>query len=253
MIMKRNIVIYGFIAAALALVGCSKQQDSFENKLFVNANSYRNEVRVATDEGVKTLNRSVELGIAQPMSNDIHVNFVKSPELLDIYRRAYYDPEVELLPENVCDLSGVEAVIRAGDVASKPVTLTFNGLDKLDYTKSYVLPVSIKSDGIEVLNSSRTLYYVVKEASLVNCVAELKSNRAWPVWDNFDKVKNLETFTMEALINCHAFNNDSKIETVMGVEDHFLIRIGDVTIPSNQIQIAVAYKDVEAVLRIAVM
>mgnify|MGYP002462450110 FL=1 len=243
--MKRNIVIYGFIAAALALVGCSKQQDSFENKLFVNANSYRNEVRVATDEGVKTLNRSVELGIAQPMSNDIHVNFVKSPELLDIYRRAYYDPEVELLPENVCDLSGVEAVIRAGDVASKPVTLTFNGLDKLDYTKSYVLPVSIKSDGIEVLNSSRTLYYVVKEASLVNCVAELKSNRAWPVWDNFDKVKNLETFTMEALINCHAFNNDSKIETVMGVEDHFLIRIGDVTIPSNQIQIAVAYKDVE--------
>lgn len=245
MIMKRNIVIYGFIAAALALVGCSKQQDSFENKLFVNANSYRNEVRVATDEGVKTLNRSVELGIAQPMSNDIHVNFVKSPELLDIYRRAYYDPEVELLPENVCDISGVEAVIRAGDVASKPVTLTFNGLDKLDYTKSYVLPVSIKSDGIEVLNSSRTLYYVVKEASLVNCVAELKSNRAWPVWDNFDKVKNLETFTMEALINCHAFNNDSKIETVMGVEDHFLIRIGDVTIPSNQIQIAVAYKDVE--------
>lgn len=245
MIMKRNIVIYGFIAAALALVGCSKQQDSFENKLFVNANSYRNEVRVATDEGVKTLNRSVELGIAQPMSNDIHVNFVKSPELLDIYRRAYYDPEVELLPENVCDLSGVEAVIRAGDVASKPVTLTFNGLDKLDYTKSYVLPVSIKSDGIEVLNSSRILYYVVKEASLVNCVAELKSNRAWPVWDNFDKVKNLETFTMEALINCHAFNNDSKIETVMGVEDHFLIRIGDVTIPSNQIQIAVAYKDVE--------
>lgn len=245
MIMKRNIVIYGFIAAALALVGCSKQQDSFENKLFVNANSYRNEVRVATDEGVKTLSCSVELGIAQPMLNDIHATFVKSPELLDIYRRAYYDPEVELLPENVCDLSGVEAVIRAGDVASKPVTLTFNGLDKLDYTKSYVLPVSIKADGIEVLNSSRTLYYVVKEASLVNCVAELKSNRAWPVWDNFDKVKNLETFTMEALINCHAFNNDSKIETVMGVEDHFLIRIGDVTIPSNQIQIAVAYKDVE--------
>lgn len=245
MIMKRNIVIYGFIAAALALVGCSKQQDSFENKLFVNANSYRNEVRVATDEGVKTLSRSVELGIAQPMSNDIHATFTKSPELLDIYRRAYYDSEVELLPENVCDLSGVEAVIRAGDVASKPVTLTFKGLDKLDYTKSYVLPVSIKADGIEVLNSSRTLYYVVKEASLVNCVAELKSNRAWPVWDNFDKVKNLETFTMEALINCHAFNNDSKIETVMGVEDHFLIRIGDVTIPSNQIQIAVAYKDVE--------
>ncbi len=244
--MKRyTAAIYGVMTAALVLVGCSKQGDVFENKLFVNADSYRNEVRVATDEGVKTLTRSIELGIARPVSGDIHVSLVKAPELLETYREAYYDLDVELLPDDVCDLSGVEAVIRAGDVASSPADITFNGLDKLDYSRSYVLPVAVQADGIEVLGSSRTLYYVVKEASLVNVVGDLKSNRAWPVWDNFDKVKNLEAFTMEALVNCHAFNNDSKIETVMGVEDHFLVRIGDVTIPSNQIQIACAYKDVE--------
>ena len=241
--MKRTGIF--IFAAALALVGCSKQDGSFENKMFIKADSYRSEVRVATDEGVKTLKRSLSVAIAQPLENDIDVKVVKSPELLETYRKAWYEPAAELLPDENCDLEGLSTVLRGGDVASKDIELTFTGLDKLDYSKVYVLPVTIVSDGVAVLERAKTMYYVVKEASLVNYVADLKGNRSWPVWDNWDQVKNLEAFTMEALINCHAFNNESKILTVMGVEDHFLVRIGDVTIPANQIQIACAYKDVE--------
>lgn len=241
--MKRTGIF--IFAAILALVGCSKQDGSFENKMFIKADSYRSEVRVATDEGVKTLKRNLSVAIAQPLENDIDVKVVKSPELLETYRKAWYEPTAELLPDENCNLEGLFTVLRGGDVASKDIELTFTGLDKLDYSKVYVLPVTIVSDGVAVLERAKTMYYVVKEASLVNYVADLKSNRSWPVWDNWDQVKNLETFTMEALINCHAFNNESKILTVMGVEDHFLVRIGDVTIPANQIQIACAYKDVE--------
>lgn len=241
--MKRTGIF--IFAAILALVGCSKQDGSFENKMFIKADSYRSEVRVATDEGVKTLKRNLSVAIAQPLENDIDVKVVKSPELLETYRKAWYEPAAELLPDENCNLEGLSTVLRGGDVASKDIELTFTGLDKLDYSKVYVLPVTIVSDGVAVLERAKTMYYVVKEASLVNYVADLKSNRSWPVWDNWDQVKNLETFTMEALINCHAFNNESKILTVMGVEDHFLVRIGDVTIPANQIQIACAYKDVE--------
>ena len=241
--MKRTGIF--IFAATLALVGCSKQDGSFENKMFIKADSYRSEVRVATDEGVKTLKRNLSVAIAQPLENDIDVKVVKSPELLETYRKAWYEPTAELLPDENCNLEGLSTVLRGGDVASKDIELTFTGLDKLDYSKVYVLPVTIVSDGVAMLERAKTMYYVVKEASLVNYVADLKSNRSWPVWDNWDKVKNLEAFTMEALINCHAFNNESKILTVMGVEDHFLVRIGDVTIPANQIQIACAYKDVE--------
>lgn len=241
--MKRTGIF--IFAATLALVGCSKQDGSFENKMFIKADSYRSEVRVATDEEVKTLKRNLSVAIAQPLENDIDVKVVKSPELLETYRKAWYEPTAELLPDENCNLEGLSTVLRGGDVASKDIELTFTGLDKLDYSKVYVLPVTIVSDGVAVLERAKTMYYVVKEASLVNYVADLKSNRSWPVWDNWDQVKNLETFTMETLINCHAFNNESKILTVMGVEDHFLVRIGDVTIPANQIQIACAYKDVE--------
>ena len=130
-------------------------------------------------------------------------------------------------------------------MSSPAVNISFTVLDKLDYSKQYVVPVSISSENLPVLERSSIMYFVVKEASLVNYVADMKGNCAWPVWDDFAQVKNLQTFTMECLVNCHAFNNDSKILTIMGVEDHFLIRIGDVQIPTNQIQVACAVVDTE--------
>lgn len=241
--------IYRYFSLALlslaALVACNKMNDGFENKAFINAENLRNEVRVATDEGVVALTKTITVGIAQPVANDVNVSVVSSPELLETYRTAYYHKDAELLPEANYNLEGVVAKIKAGDVLSSDLELVFDGLDKLDYSKQYVLPVTVATEGIQMLERSKTMYFVIKESSLVNYVADMKSNRAWPIWDGWEKVADLKQFTMEALINCHAFNNSSSILTVMGVEDHFLIRIGDVTIPTNQIQIALAYKDVE--------
>lgn len=233
------------LLSAVALLSCDRQNDSFENKLYIDAVNLRNEVRVATDEGVSELVRSIKVAMAQPVSQDINVTLKRSDSLFDTYRQAYYHEDAVLLPEEYCNLSDLNAVVRAGDVSSEDIDVVFTNLDKLDYSKQYVLPVTISADGISVLERARTMYFVIKEASLVNYVAEMKDNRAWPIWDNWEKVSYLEQFTMECLINCHGFNNSSDILTVMGVEDHFLIRIGDVTIPTNQIQIALAYKDVE--------
>lgn len=241
--------IYRYFSLAIlslaAAVSCNKMNDSFENKAFINAENLRNEVRVATDEGVVALTKTFTVGIAQPVGNDVTVAVAGSPELLETYRTAYYHKDVELLPEANYNLEGATAKIKAGDVLSGDLDVVFEGLDNLDYSKQYVLPVTVATEGIQMLERSRTMYFVIKEASLVNYVADMKSNRAWPIWDGWEKVADLKQFTMEALINCHAFNNSSSILTVMGVEDHFLVRIGDVTIPTNQIQIALAYKDVE--------
>lgn len=231
------------LLSVTALMSCDRQNDGFENKLFINAENFMNEVRVATDEGVKELTKSFTVAMAQPEARDVNVTLRRADELFDTYRQAYYDEEAVLLPAENIDLSGLSTVVKAGDVSSEDIDLVFKNLDKLDYSKQYVLPVTIEAEGMEVLERAKTMYFVIKEASLVNYVAEMKDNRAWPIWDNWEKVANLEQLTMECLINCHAFNNESSILTVMGVEDHFLIRIGDVTIPTNQIQIALAYKD----------
>mgnify|MGYP000732013727 FL=1 len=147
--MKRTGIF--IFAAALALTGCSIQDGSFENKMFINADNYRSEVRVATDEGVKTLTRNLSVSVAKPLDNDIDVTVVKSPELLDTYRKAWYDETAELLPDANCSLDGLSTVLRKGDVTSKDIELTFTGLDKLDYSKVYVLPVTIAPNGVEML------------------------------------------------------------------------------------------------------
>ena len=50
----------------------------------------------------------------------------------------------------------------------------------------------------------------------------------------------METFTLEALVYANSF--DRKISTIMGIEDTFLIRLGDDGRPTNQLQVAFAKK-----------
>lgn len=237
---------FGFVLCALvaaASVGCGGDKESahhFDNKIFISATGFTNEVRI--EENVQALSRSIIVKVAQPEGYDIEASFRAAPELLATYREAYYDENVLLLPESHYDLTGVSATISAGKVASDPLTLDFVDLDQLDLDSKYVLPVTISSvNGVDILRSARTIYYIFKEASLVNVVADMKENRAWPDWENFSEVEDMTAFTMEALIYGHAFKNE--IATIMGIEDVFLVRIGDTGIPKSQIQVAYASKD----------
>lgn len=236
------------IASALVLAGCtSDDSHTFENKVFISASSFSNEMKVQTDENVSEMTASLTVGVAEPEESQIDVVFRPAPELIDNYRLAYYDESAVLLPEENCP-SGqmMTAAIASGNMTSEPLEFLFTGLDKLDYSTSYVYPVTIESaSGMGILESARTMYFVVKEASLVNVVADMYNNCAWPVWDDFTEVADLSTFTMEVLVNGTAFTNESNVHTIMGIEDCFLIRAGDTTIPKNQIQIAYARADEE--------
>ena len=202
--------------------------------------------RVQLDENESDKTASIMVSLAEPESSDIDVTFRPAPELLDTYRLAYYDESAQLLPDGHCSADVLTAVIAAGNMSSEPVSFHFSGLNQLNYETSYVYPVTIESvSGIGVLESARTMYFVIKEASLVNVVADVYQNRAWPVWDEFTEVSDMATFTMEALVKGTAFTNDSYIHTIMGIEDCFLIRVGDTTIPKNQIQVAYAKIDTE--------
>lgn len=236
------------LAVLSTAAGCQSDPDShsFENKVFISATSFNRQILVKTDEGVKEMNSDFVISMAEPEPEDVTVRFRYAPELLDTYRLAYYDENAVLLPENHCSSADLSAVIASGNLSSDPVEFLFTGLDALDYSTSYVYPVTIEStSGIAVLESARTIYFVVKEASLINIVADIQNNCAWPDWENFDQVADMETFTMEALVNGTAFQNESTIHTIMGIEDVFLIRVGDTSIPTNQLQIATARIDEE--------
>ena len=224
----------------LVLSGCQSSESAhhFENKVFIEADSYAHRLMVQTDEGVTELDYDLTVGMALPKEEDVTVQLARQPELLDNYRNAYYDYTAEILPAENYDLGDLKAVIPAGSVQSEAITLNFTNLDKLDYSRNYVVPVSISDAGEEgILESGKTIYLVVREGSLINAVADIDDNRAWVEWKNKAPLKNMEEFTLEALVNANSFTNE-EISTIMGIEDNFLIRTGDNLHQKNQLNIA---------------
>ena len=224
----------------LVLSGCQSSESAhhFENKVFIEADSYAHRLMVQTDEGVTELDYDLTVGMALPKEEDVTVQLARQPELLDNYRNAYYDYTAEILPAENYDLGDLKAVIPAGSVQSEAITLNFTNLDKLDYSRNYVVPVSISDAGGEgILESGKTIYLVVREGSLINAVADIDDNRAWVEWKNKAPLQNMEEFTLEALVNANSFTNE-EISTIMGIEDNFLIRTGDNLHPKNQLNIA---------------
>lgn len=233
-------------AALLVLAGC-KQNDElkhhYDNHLYFSTASFVDDVRVerTSDQVDRQLSRTVSVAMARPENFDVEVTFRSAPEQVGTYREGYYDPAVEMLPEGHCDLSGASLRIESGKVQSDPLEIDFVKLDELDLEKTYVLPVSVATSNLPVLQSAGTVYYVFKKASLINVVADLNGNKAWPEWnEETAPVKDMSSFTMEALVFFYGFNTNetSPISTIMGIEDTFLIRVGDTTVPKNQVQIA---------------
>ena len=233
---KFNIALVAL--AATALVSCKNEdlsENHYDNKLFISATNFTDELLIKA--GIEQDSRDIVVGVAKPAGNDIKVKFAAAPELLDTYRKAYYDSEAILLPEENYTIAEPETMIKAGSVTSTPVTVDFVELGLLDRDTRYVLPVTLASvEGIGVLPSARNVYYVFKGAALINVVAGITENRAWPDWKDASPVTNMRTFTLEALINGSAFKN--QISTVMGIEGKFLIRCGDAGVDPNQVQVA---------------
>ncbi len=233
----------GFVLCALlatVLAGCSNDESKqhYDNKAFISASGFVQEMRI--EENATGMTHELEIAMAKREGRDIDVVFRAAPELLGTYREAYYDPDAVLLPSVHYDLSDAVAKITAGQVAGNPLILDFVKLDQLDLDAHYVLPVTVASANIDVLSTAKTMYYVFKEASLVNVVADINKNRLWPAWNDPAPVTDMTVFSLEALIYAHGFHDE--ISTIMGIEDVFLLRIGDALIPNNQIQVSYGAK-----------
>lgn len=230
----RNLYLVSMALLAGVFTACDDNDvENFDNQVYVNASAMTSSVLLKNT--VSSTQGTFRIAMARPSAQDVTVSLKADPSMAATYNATYYDA-AEALPDGYYTLDTPQTTILAGAVISDDVVVSFKNLTELDREKVYVLPVTVTQASIGVLKSAGTMYYVLKGAALINTVPDMTKNLVYVTWTNPDVANNLSKLTLEALVNPAKLDNT--LNSVMGIEGHFLIRIGDAPLPKNQLQIA---------------
>lgn len=241
-----RIFLIAAMLTGLLAAGCGSdtpEDAPFDSKLYITGGAKTD--KIALKANTRSVVRSIRVGCPKPAATDVRVKFNDDASLVSTYNQAFYD-QAEMLPAEFYELQQTEVLLNKGTVLSTAIEVSFFNLDQLSRSTVYVLPVTIAyADGIPVLESARTIYYVLKSSAMIEVVADLEKKN-YVSFPSFKESKpsgavcnNLRQFTLESLIRVHKF--DPGIQTVMGVEEYFLLRISDTGLKSNQLQFVTPY------------
>ena len=234
-----------FATAVLLLlpVACDNtdysEKSPFDNSAYLNIAASKNTETFTFNRKVTSQTKLFTVKLSYPSGDDVKVSLKVDASLTSEYN-AKNDTHYEVLPETYYQLLKTEVVIPAGKTTSEEVGIKFSKLDELEIDVTYLCPLSIGgADGVGVMDGSRTMYYLVRRSSAITTAMNLKN--VYVTVPGFDKgsptsdvVNNLSAVTMEAIIRVNSFQQE--ISSIMGIEQYFLMRIGDKDFPNRQLQ-----------------
>lgn len=201
--MKNKLMyIIAMLLLSLAIVSCKSEEDTlnYENKVFMeDANKVTPiPVKMKTTTAVKM----IRTAIAKRAEGVISLNYKVDESLVAQYNITH-NGNAEMLPANLYQLSKTDASIVVGEVMSSPIYINFKNLNEIDKQKTYILPITIAStNGIDILESRRTMYYVVQSSPTINTAAHYVDNAFIVDWKNPAVCNNLPAATLEVLFYC---------------------------------------------------
>lgn len=167
------------------------------------------------------------------VAEDTQVGLAVANDLLELYNeeksRSY-----TTLPTDNYELESTATVIKAGTNVSESVRLNIKSLNGLEESKIYCVPITITnvSTGMTVLESSRTVYIVLNRP-IISRAMNLGGGCAFnvPKFQTDERVSSMLAITMEARVHSNAWATvNPYISTVMGVEENYLLRFGDISL-----------------------
>ena len=228
--MKTNKMIAILLATAALAAGCQKSQEYADVVYFTGTE--RSPLTNVYIDGPSSI--AVSVTSSAKMQHDVEVPIVVDPAALEAYN-AEKGTSYALLPEGSYSLSTTAALIRTGSAVSDPVAVEIESMDDLDFGLVYCLPLRITgtSDGTRVLATSQTTFIVFNQLIKTRGV-DLQGR--WQIeMDNTMKGKpelaNLPACTVEIRMFAKGWSSMSHgISSLLGVEENFMLRIGDVSI-----------------------
>lgn len=165
--------------------------------------------------------------------------------LLDAYN-SQTGKKYEMPPAESCVLAANETLIKAGNYVSEAVKFSVVSLDEFVEGTNYCIPIVITgTDGdMPILEASRVMYVVINR-TIISRAVDLHGRCGFnvPKFQTDPRVGALSQVTMEIRVRVNSFpapNANPGISSLMGIEENFLFRFGDISIDKNQLQLAPA-------------
>lgn len=184
-----------------------------------------------------TVTSSAKLG------STVTVGVQVAPEALEAFNNAN-GTAYKMLPEGSYKLAEAAFTIEAGKNVSFPVSFEILSMDDFEDGVIYCAPIRLTetSNGMSVLEASRVTYVVINQIITTKGPDFGQQHYiSMPTMINNPMFSDMGTCTMEIRVRMDKFYAASAnpgIASVIGVEENFLLRFGDISCDKNQLQYA---------------
>lgn len=239
--MRKN--IYCLLGLAMALFMSCQNVETGEDVLLFTGTESSPKITFTIEE---PRDMGVTVTATDKVDTDTKVYLAMGDQaLLDAYN-AQTGKKYQLPPEGSCKLGATETVIKAGNYVSESVRFSILSLDDFVEGVNYCMPLTITgTDGdMPVLEASRVMYVVINR-TIISKAVDLHGRCGFnvPQFMTDPRVSALGQATMEIRVRVNSFpsaNANPGISSLMGIEENFLFRFGDISIEKNQLQLAPA-------------
>ncbi len=233
--MKKTFYISIYMFLSVCGLSCSNNDiQDYQSVYITAAERVVTTTLSASDNGGEL---SISVSSSQLAERDIQVEIDTDISLIQAYNERTgnnYSP----LPAGSFELESSTLTIMRGTTISSGVN--FRVLSVADFRdgESYLMPITItRANGISILEASQTIYVVVNRV-IISTVASL-TNNFFRVDFSSSNLNALRAITMETRVMVNNFQTLSPfISSIIGIEETFLMRFGDVSVGNNQLQIA---------------
>ena len=178
------------ILTVFAVAATSCDRDEYDEKspvsaaLYLDAAQDRSDIQVFFKREVSAQEKTLSATLSAPTDRDVTATLAIDADAVSRYNERH-GTDYALLDAAHYELSAQHLSIEAGSVISEPVTVRFKDLTVLPADVTYLLPVSVSSPDIGLLEASATVWYLVKQTSAITTVADLTDN--WITFPTLDE------------------------------------------------------------------
>jgi hypothetical protein len=234
--MKTKYPIFILIAAAVIFSGCKKSLP-YNDVIYFTGTETTPETKFTLDEPASI---GISVTSSAKMDKDVAVSIKLDPQLVESYNNLT-GKSYEFLPAGSYELSANSLVIENGSYVSESAMFSITSLDQFQEGSIYCVPITItgSDDDIDILEASRTKYLIINKTIITRAV-DLNNSTYFAVdFESDPSLSYVPALTFECRIFMNGFQTSNPyISTVMGIEESFLLRFGDVSVANNQLQLA---------------